>query len=148
MTEVQMLWHEHPVNLARERRGLPAINSMWFWGGGALEAPPSTHLVPGFGDDAYLCGLYRLYGATAHETPARLDELLTALDARSSAVCVEHAVSLDELEQRWIEALMRALLGGRIARIELLLGDWLLSADRLAVLRFWRRPSPPAKWVA
>ena len=39
MNEVQMLLHEHPVNAAREARGVPPVNSLWFWGGGALARP-------------------------------------------------------------------------------------------------------------
>lgn len=35
--EVQMLLHDHPVNAAREARGAPTINGLWFWGGG--QAP-------------------------------------------------------------------------------------------------------------
>ena len=32
--EIQMLLFEHPVNIAREAKGLPAINSIWCYGGG------------------------------------------------------------------------------------------------------------------
>ena len=32
--EIQMLLFEHPVNLAREAKKLPAINSIWCYGGG------------------------------------------------------------------------------------------------------------------
>lgn len=32
--EIQMLLFEHPVNLAREAKRLPAINSIWCYGGG------------------------------------------------------------------------------------------------------------------
>ncbi|MEW6561713.1 MAG: hypothetical protein AB1400_00590 [Pseudomonadota bacterium] len=32
--EIQMLFYEHPVNQAREARGLVPVNSVWFWGGG------------------------------------------------------------------------------------------------------------------
>ncbi len=35
--EVQMLLFEHPINLAREAKRLPAINSIWCYGGGQLE---------------------------------------------------------------------------------------------------------------
>ena len=34
--EVQMLLFEHPVNLAREAKRLPAINSVWCYGGGQI----------------------------------------------------------------------------------------------------------------
>ena len=36
MGEAQVLMHQHPVNAARARRGLPPANSLWFWGAGAL----------------------------------------------------------------------------------------------------------------
>lgn len=35
LTEIQMTWHTHPVNAARETRGQPTINSLWLHGGGA-----------------------------------------------------------------------------------------------------------------
>ncbi|MGB2818823.1 MAG: hypothetical protein WBC37_16545, partial [Burkholderiaceae bacterium] len=35
LTEIQMTWHMHPVNEAREARGEPTINSLWLHGGGA-----------------------------------------------------------------------------------------------------------------
>jgi hypothetical protein len=31
--EVQMLWHEHPINEARQQRGLQPVNSFWLWAG-------------------------------------------------------------------------------------------------------------------
>ncbi len=34
--EVGMLLHDHPVNAAREGRGLPSANAVWFWGSGRL----------------------------------------------------------------------------------------------------------------
>ena len=43
MNEAQMILHTHPVNAEREARGMPAVNSVWLWGGGTLPAitPPS-----------------------------------------------------------------------------------------------------------
>jgi hypothetical protein len=42
--EAQMLWHTHPVNLAREQRGLLPVNSFWLSACGVLQpergAPP------------------------------------------------------------------------------------------------------------
>jgi hypothetical protein len=35
--EVQMAWFEHPVNEAREARGLPAVNSIWFHAQGTAQ---------------------------------------------------------------------------------------------------------------
>ncbi|CAM5190608.1 hypothetical protein OURE66S_02962 [Oligella ureolytica] len=33
LNEIQMLWHEHPVNLERKSQGLKEINSAWIYGG-------------------------------------------------------------------------------------------------------------------
>jgi hypothetical protein len=41
LNEVQMTWHQHPVNEERAQRGLPAVNSLWFDGlAGAAKATP------------------------------------------------------------------------------------------------------------
>lgn len=34
LTEIQMTWHAHPVNEAREARGEATVNSVWLHGGG------------------------------------------------------------------------------------------------------------------
>lgn len=34
LNEIQMVWHDHPVNAARAEHGLPPINSLWLYGGG------------------------------------------------------------------------------------------------------------------
>jgi len=36
--EIQMLFHEHGVNQAREREGKHPVNGVWFWGGGKHQA--------------------------------------------------------------------------------------------------------------
>jgi hypothetical protein len=39
--EVQMLLHDHPVNIEREQRAKPAINGLWFWGAGDANVKPA-----------------------------------------------------------------------------------------------------------
>ncbi|OWT81153.1 MULTISPECIES: hypothetical protein [unclassified Achromobacter] len=50
MNEIQMVWHDHPVNEARAERGLPPVNTLWLYGGAApwpmasrLPASPSAN---------------------------------------------------------------------------------------------------------
>ena len=45
MNELQMLLHAHPVNIAREERGLPPVNLVWLWGFGALDANKNNDFV-------------------------------------------------------------------------------------------------------
>lgn len=42
LSELQMVWHHHPVNIERETRGLKTINSAWIYGGAALTDISST----------------------------------------------------------------------------------------------------------
>src|SRR5690606_18290880 len=43
---LQMLWFDHPVNQAREARGLRPINSLWLYGGAAPSALAPAATVP------------------------------------------------------------------------------------------------------
>lgn len=67
MNEVQMLLHEHPVNHARESMHQPAINSVWFSGGGLMpQAQPSQsadHLL--LANSPFYHGLAKLLGLNA-----------------------------------------------------------------------------------
>jgi hypothetical protein len=38
--DIQMRWHAHPVNEAREARGVPVVNGLWLHGGGTWKALP------------------------------------------------------------------------------------------------------------
>lgn len=35
-TEAQVILHNHPLNASRAGRGLPPVNTLWFWGAGRL----------------------------------------------------------------------------------------------------------------
>lgn len=45
LNEIQMVWHEHPVNIARAERGEVPINSLWLFGG-AKGWSPGHSTVP------------------------------------------------------------------------------------------------------
>ncbi|MCS6763164.1 MAG: regulator [Candidatus Protistobacter heckmanni] len=152
--EVQMLWHEHPVNQAREAEGHPAVNSLWIGGGGALPA--------GFaGQDAFpwrhihaaepaLLGLARLAGAQLQAAamddaaPAAYD--LIWLDALESGYLAGDwgawADAFEALDAQWLEPLRQGLERGAFGEVRLLLGGEaaLIEADcggGLATL--WRK---------
>jgi hypothetical protein len=62
LTEIQIAWHHHAVNAAREERGARAVNGLWLHGGGRLPALPPC----GFGqvacDEPAVRGLARAAG--------------------------------------------------------------------------------------
>jgi hypothetical protein len=61
-TEVQVLLHQHPHNVRRREHGLPPVNSLWFWGGGALPSRIETTLQGVIGEDVLLLVLAQRAG--------------------------------------------------------------------------------------
>ncbi|MEJ2159371.1 MAG: hypothetical protein P8X53_02660, partial [Chromatiales bacterium] len=75
LSEVQMLLSEHPLNLERVRRGLPAVNSLWFWGGGRGPDPGiGIRCSRLFGEDPFLGGLGRMMEEEMRPLPSPSDE--------------------------------------------------------------------------
>ncbi|MCX7627703.1 MAG: hypothetical protein N2Z69_04735 [Methylophilaceae bacterium] len=66
LNEVQMVLHEHPVNVERERRNLAPVNSVWPWGGGVLQRPLVAPYVEVWAADPLACGLALAAGVTTH----------------------------------------------------------------------------------
>jgi hypothetical protein len=145
MTELQMLLHEHPVNVERARRGLPEINAVWFHGAGEIGDLQRYALPQAFGDDPYLRGIYRLNDIDVTAAPPDTRALLARLDSR--AVIVVSADDVDVLEAAWIAPLSRALTAGVIARLEIVIDLCGVTVARPALLKFWRGPLMPAQWA-
>jgi len=61
--EAQVLLHNHPRNAARMASGLPPVNSLWFWGGGALPDRVQCACASVLGDDVELRALAKRSGA-------------------------------------------------------------------------------------
>jgi hypothetical protein len=108
LNEVQMLFHGHPVNRAREQRGEPMVNSIWPWGGGYLPAGVATAVTRVFAGQPLLRGLAQLAGVPCRDVPA------TASDLMEPAACGLQLVLLDPLERAWrygeVESWGRAVL--------------------------------------
>jgi hypothetical protein len=145
MTELQMLLHEHPVNVERTRRGLPEINAVWFHGAGEIRDLQHYALPQAFGDDLYLRGIYRLNDSDVTAAPPDARSLLARINSR--AVAVVAADDVDVLEAAWIAPLSRALTAGVIARLEIVIDLCGVTVPRPALLKFWRGPRVPAEWA-
>lgn len=160
MNEIQMLLHEHPVNLQREQRGAPAINSVWLWGAGRLPQGVRGPWQSVMSDDPVALGLARLAGVRPAASPQTASQWLERPPQDGRHLCVLDAVhaaraiddddsvlrSLDALEQRWFVPLLAALRQGRIGMLSVNIPDagesW--ETTRADLRRFWRRPRPLA----
>ncbi|HEY1069634.1 MAG TPA: phosphoglycerate mutase [Thermomonas sp.] len=128
-SEVQITLHNHPHNAARLASGRVPINSLWFWGGGALpDAVSATHPTV-FSDDPAVRGAARLGKLQGMPLPASLpahgDALVDLRGQRDVRSLVEH----------WL----LPALAGREATFDF--ADGVVFALRSSQRwRVWRRP--------
>ncbi|OEZ91581.1 hypothetical protein [Duganella phyllosphaerae] len=158
--EIQMLWHQHPVNAAREARGLPAVNSYWCWGGASASASADTAAVGAAtlavsGGPSWLQALAapELRQATANGLIGRQDNTVTNTVAvvadliapGQASEWAEWIAALQHIDQHWCAPLLAALQDGRVGRVNLMLShreSWLeVSSTKMAQRKFWRQPN-------
>ena len=151
VNEIQMLLHEHPVNVARMERRQPAINSVWLWGIGSLGKVSPANLPRLYTDDAWLAGLWHLHGTAARslEEFAGVGEAGTGtLVACASAPGGDAGTNLAFVEAACFAPARAILLRGSTAMISLLLGDRTVEVNSRARYRFWRRRRPLSEALA
>jgi hypothetical protein len=88
ITEAQMVMSNHEVNVAREARGAPSINSVWFWGGGALPAKVDSSYALVYASGPFARGLGSLAGVRTLDPVAGFDAI-DAVRAREFVLLVD-----------------------------------------------------------
>jgi len=143
MTEMQMLLHSSPVNAQRSEQGLLAINSLWFWGGGALpEVTGDTYWSCVVADDPLALGLARLHGLKVSH-PAETS--LVTVAGEEHVLWQANIDSLAQSDTELFEPLFTMLRSGEVAELVIALpgiGSW--HIDHAALRRWWRRRKPLA----
>jgi hypothetical protein len=153
--EVQMAWFEHPLNVERESRGLPPINSIWLHGQGAMR-PVTRPFAAVMSDAAATRGLALASGVKPSAPPESFAAL--AKDGGEGATLVEldpfsapfieqdwarWNAALKTLEDAWFAPALDALSSGSLKRLRLTLcgdtGSVTLSVTRGDLRKFWRR---------
>jgi hypothetical protein len=158
--EVEMWLHAHPLNSQRARRGVPAVNALWFWGGGELAAlppVPASAARPGsgvnrlLGADPYAVGLALSSGIATGPLPADLRDAPGIASRECTAVVAEitpilhqnpNCSLLDaiaELDRAFVVPALAALRAGSIGRLTLLVNDHEFCMRPHDRLKFWRR---------
>jgi hypothetical protein len=153
--EIQMLWHEHPVNEARQQRGLPPVNSFWMWGGpraaAASSVPTPTPLaITQPGGPAALPLPSWLAALAAPGTKAAPGEAGTIVLPQLIAAGAGNdwgawLAAMQHLEHEWFAPLLDALREGRIDALTMILTErdgWTqIRTGRPALRKFWRAPN-------
>lgn len=153
LTEVQMTLHEHPVNVARSTRGLPAVNSLWPWGEGKLDTTTAARWQLLQADGSLWQGLAHQLDCAWQALPERFTDCtgktLVVHKALAAATQQHDAMrwraALLALEEQWFAPLMQALQTGQLQAVVLhghgeehALTCTIKRSDRL---RFWRKPA-------
>ncbi|MBS7455927.1 phosphoglycerate mutase [Coralloluteibacterium stylophorae] len=132
MSEAQVVLHNHPRNQARVERGLPPVNSLWFWGGGLLPDRVGSTLAWVRSGDAELLALAAAAGVRVDpggDIPAG-DGLIDLRGVRDVAA----------LAGEWLRPALDALDAGRLDALALDLADGgRLRLTRAQRWRLWRR---------
>ncbi|HSQ70125.1 MAG TPA: hypothetical protein VLM41_08565 [Steroidobacteraceae bacterium] len=148
VNELQMVLHEHPVNVDRAARGLLPINSVWFWGFGQAPAASPQALPMLLSDDPWLRGLWTLHGAACavlSEAGERIGLGQRLLLVASEPAAFGGGRALETLEREVFAPLRSALRCGAMRRVSLLLGKQTLEINGGMRWRFWRRPGTPVE---
>jgi hypothetical protein len=146
--EIQMLFHSHAVNEAREAAGQLTVNSVWFWGGGVLPDAVPGVFAGVWGDDPLARGLALASGASWAPLPKRAEQWLTQASQGEHVLVLDpipadRGNSLADLEQKWFAPMLGALRERQLSTLTLLVGSdagtlrFDLSAGDL--WKFWRR---------
>jgi hypothetical protein len=139
--EVQMLWHTHPINEAREFHGERRINALWLWGG-------SSGIDGQAFEQAGLQALVRCHlGLPAQQVSANVETLVidTLMEAALAGDWSAWLAAMAELDASHISPLLAQLKQGEINGITLVLSDstradaWEVRPSSMR--KFWVRAS-------
>ncbi|HEX2603659.1 MAG TPA: hypothetical protein VHL60_03230 [Oxalicibacterium sp.] len=157
--EVQMHWHTHAVNEAREMSGRKVVNSIWLWGGAPASASAGSDNgktnVTGFtlpgSIDPYAMSLEHAVPVTSVDDIVRaaprhgvliLDELTGLALGNAWA---EWLATMGHYEAIWFAPLLAALRNGDLDRLTITVShDHALAtyaAGKSSLRKFWRKPS-------
>ncbi|WP_420992595.1 hypothetical protein ACKI2N_007185 [Cupriavidus sp. 30B13] len=162
--EIQMTWHDHPVNQAREAAGELAVNSVWLHGGGKLQAVPRLAGAV-LSEDAFLRGLALAGGAAPGPQPPRFAAVEATEAGDSAMVLLEDATEahigedwglwierMHALEADWFAPALAALESGALPALTLVLaGDnhyAEFTVRRADLRKFWRGLGTRGDWRA
>lgn len=137
LTEVQMLFHAHPVNDARAQQGLLPINAMWFWGANQTVQHEPVSNIALIAKDSYALGLGAALGlecdtqesntwsdlAKHYREDSPIKEIVitdhTTYDAWLRGDQAALSLAKQRLHDQWITPIQQAVSDGVVAEFVL-----------------------------
>jgi hypothetical protein len=137
MSEAQVVLHNHPLNLERQRQGLPTVNSLWFWGAGERPHSVSSGFAQVRSADPLLQALCIRADVPCSARGARLEADAISSDA---LLDLSDLRDIQTLHSEWLLPGLDAVKRGGITQLELDFEDapgvLITPSQRW---RFWRR---------
>jgi hypothetical protein len=129
ISETEMWLFQHAANGVRTESGLPTLNGLWFWGGGAPIA--SLPRLEGWaaGDDLFF---------NAFDVP-RNDDIPSGVIAAGCAPGSDH---WHDVESRWLRPAADKLRAGGTSRLHISAHERCFTVTARGLRRFWRRSKP------
>ena len=137
LSEAQIVLHNHPLNAERAARGLAPVNSLWFWGAGALPDRVTCTADLVLTRDEAVQAFAMQARTEAREPP----EAWPADSAGHTVVDLRHLRAAHELHASWLAPMLAEVESGRRSCIALEFEDGVsYTLARSQRWRFWRRP--------
>lgn len=147
LNEMQMQMTACTVNQQRLESGMPAVNSIWCWGGGDLPACSKSAVNRIYTEQAFSRGLARhlqvdalpLPGSAEHilfDTPEQLIEFPELVEPDDPQAFVTF---LARFEHDYLAPLSMAIKQGKLGELVIYFADQRFTVSRRTQRRCWRR---------
>ena len=158
--DIQMHWHDAPVNQLRQSVGKDPVNSLWLWGGAQADSPS---LVPRF-EPAFFSDETTHYASTIAQHQHALTDIATVVATASttgkttSLVVIDNLIApalaedlgewlqrINAMEDAWFAPLLSAIRSGTLEQCRLVLTNGSSLQERVisrtTLRKFWQTPS-------
>ena len=154
INEIQMTLHASELNENRQQRGELPVNSVWFWGAGALPDRSVHNWTRVFTDDVNAHGFAMHTDTRCDVLPEHANQLIEQLADNDRALVVmsfglRHAQYHDfegwldfikYLEEFWFVDLLKFTRSGELEELNIISKKRLIKFDKHSFYKIWKRP--------
>ena len=135
-TEIQMLLHEHEINVHRENLGKMPINSLWIWGGGIQNRRVQFDLPTLYAKDELFTGLWDFSKASVRPWPREIKEFFK--QGESDFVAVMPAGTSKTVEYH-LDRFREQLFYGDCKNLILIFSNYVIfEVKKTDFFKFWK----------
>ncbi len=151
MNEIQMQLHSADINQLRVERGELPVNSLWFWGTGALPELQQRRWSRVFSDDNTAMGLSMLSNTPCMPLPEMAEDIFS-YDSENGDVLVvisgfqstmtqsqQRRQQLEQFENNWCRLLLQKMREGKLRSLKIISRPWEFEIRKTSLMKFWKQ---------